>query len=227
MLSADQSRAITVHLSDFIPNAARTNFNGFEGIVPAESAPPLYTEDGITVQQINGDGNDIWAAYAIGHSGYEGTRAWYPDGGDNGYTKITRSNGSPFISVGFRQGSGLHPPPFLVDMFYELYDDGAIVLAGRFAHFLNHQVGYLGFSGGGFDEIRIRDGLTYQQSETYTLAESFYDGSINALAIDSIELSLVPEPASVSLLYLGVLACIFRWLTASCRPHQPKFSTGV
>lgn len=65
----------------------------------------------------------------------------------------------------------------------------ALVLAGS----VNHTTGfhYLGFEGGGFDTILLRDGIA---------GLSMTDGTHNALAIDSIEVRAsqqVPEPASI------------------------------
>ena len=56
---------------------------------------------------------------------------------------------------------------------------------------------YLGFSGGGFDEIRVRNGSGAQLS--------LFDGTLNVLAVDSIELSggVVPEPSIWALLAAG------------------------
>jgi hypothetical protein len=106
--TAGSAQAVVVHVSDFIPDGSRTNFNGFESIpndgtfFTGGSGP--YVEDGIQVQQINGDaGNDIWVTYLSW--GAEGAHAWYPTGGDNGYTRVTMADGSEFGSVGFLRGS--------------------------------------------------------------------------------------------------------------------------
>lgn len=95
-----------VQFSDFINDSLRSNFNGFENITGSHyDGSTAYMEDGITVQQINGDaGNDIWVAYNGSHQ--EGQRSWYPNGGDHGYTQISLSSGLNFEDVGMRIGSG-------------------------------------------------------------------------------------------------------------------------
>lgn len=188
----------TVHFSDFIPDVSRTQFNGFEnipifGVHYAGGAGP-YTEDGITVQQINGDqGNDIWVTYSW--PGREGSYSWYPDGGDNGYTQITRGGGLDFADVGILIGSGYGGGAGTV--LYELLDNGVSVLSGSYAPTGN----YLGFSGGGFDTIRLADSDAGSYTGTVT------DGHYQALALDSIELAggtnVVPEPGSLALLAAG------------------------
>lgn len=219
----NQTLGVVVHTSDFIPDLYRTNFNGLEGIAGTEDVSPSYSEDGIQVEQINGDGSDIWAEYPLHLPGYEGSRAWYPGGGDNGFTRITRTDGSDFTNVGFLRGSGAHPPTFEVILLYEVYNDGALVLSGSLPHFVSEQVTYLGFSGGGFDEILVRDGMT-KTTPIYHLVTSFHDGTQNTLAIDSIELAnIVPEPSSLLLALaaaVGLLLVAIRW-------RQPSPATSV
>ena len=80
-------------------------------------------------------------------------------------------------------------------------NDGALVMTDTTPQ-THDTPWYLGFSGGGFDEIRIRDG------EVGTVT-GFYDGTDNALAIDAIE-TAVPEPTCISLLALGTIALVRR-----------------
>lgn len=187
--------AITVHTTDFINDGTRTHFNSFENIpndgtfYTGGSGP--YTEDGISVQQVNGDpGNDIWVTYDPG--GRDGAFGWYPNGGDSGYTMIKLASGLDFQDVGLLIGSG----NFGHDTaYYELWNDGGLILAGSVAHQISFH--YLGFAGGGFDTILLRDGPAGR-----TLA----DGTHNALVIDAIETqgSQVAEPGSLALLGLGL-----------------------
>ena len=113
--------AISTHTTDFIADGTRTYFNGFEGMPATSSAAPSYTEDSIRVDQINGQVNDIWTGYASW--GVQGSRSWYPNAGDFGYTRITLSDGSDFGDVGFLRGSGSSH----VALFYELYENGSLV----------------------------------------------------------------------------------------------------
>lgn len=192
--------AIVVHTSDFINDTTRSAFNGFESIpndgdlFTGGSFP--YVEDGIAVSQVNGQGpGDIWV-HCTGcfNPAYEGNYAWYPDGGDNGYTKIVRSDGSDFFEIGFLTGSGWGPQA--TRTFYELFDNGTSVLSGFFDKANGRDVGYLGFGAGGFDEVRVYDRPSNQVW--------------NAFALDSIELNgAVPEPATLALLGLGLAVLAF------------------
>lgn len=200
-VNAPIEAAIITYTSDFIADGSRSHFNGFESIpvsgtqYTGGSGP--YVEDTIAVEQINGDPpNDIWATYSF--VGNAGSRAWYPNGGDHGYTTISLSGGGDFQSVGFNYNTGGGATLILFD----LLENGSVVLSGT-ASLSRFATNYLGFSGGGFDLIRIRDNLTGGTSVT--------DGSYQALAIDNIEtfdVSAVPEPASLTLFGLGAVGLI-------------------
>jgi hypothetical protein len=204
-LSCPAARAIVVHVTDFIPDGTRTHFNGFD-LIPATSAhAPTYTEGGIKVDQISGQGNDIWTTCfaANGCWAINSTKNWYPNGGDFGWTRITRADSGDFASVGLLLGSGFggfsdqH-------LLYELRNDGIAVLSGYLSNYAKDS--YLGFSGGGFDEINLRNA-----SSGNALTFTFGDGVLNALAIDDIELAGAPvaEPGALALLALGLLGVGF------------------
>lgn len=185
-----------VHTSDFIDDAARSHFNSFEnisstnGMYNGGSGP--YVEDGIRVEQINGDaGDSILVNYDPG--GRDGRYSWYPIGGDRGYTQISLASGLDFDDVGFLIGSGFIPVRGAA--YYELWNDGAQVMAGSVSH--QSAFHYLGFEGGGFDTIRLWDGANGSSVP------------INALFLDAIEtrtpVPAVPEPDTYAMLGLGLL----------------------
>ncbi|WP_198414777.1 PEP-CTERM sorting domain-containing protein [Piscinibacter terrae] len=190
------AQAATLKTTDFI--AAPAHFNGFEDLPESSTYGPAYTEDGITVTQVNGEANDIWTTYTFW--GAQGDRAWYPNGGDTGYTAITLQGGGQFGDVSFLAGSGYFADNLV--LYYELALGGSVVQSGALDHTrLGH---WVGFSGGGFDEIRLRDNSEPISSLT---------GGFNAFALDSIKVaSPVPEPETYALMLagLGVMGFVAR-----------------
>ncbi len=200
---------IFVHTSDFIVNSDRTNFNGFEGLstpgtgqilangvfILNDPSEATYEEDGIVVTQIFDQfvaGNESFGIWTT-HFPSEGTRDWYPNGGDDGYTRITRLGDLDFFNVGFDVSSGTGGNKYL----FILLNDGSIVSQGNVNRPNGHS--YLGFSHGGFDEILVRS------IDSPLSNPEFYDMSLNGLSIDEIELSgVIPEPTSIILLGIGL-----------------------
>lgn len=197
LLSPTLAAAATVSFADLIDNGTRTNFNGFEGLPEQVDYGNIYTEDGITVRQINGETNDIWTnSGSFEITGSEGARSWYPNGGDNGYTSITLASGQDFVNVGFLLGSGWYSTSNTA--FWSLLLDGSEVLSGSFLQgALSHT--YISFLDGGFDEILLR-------VTTGPGTGLFGDGLEQAASIDSIEIgpAVVPLPASILLLLSGI-----------------------
>lgn len=202
---------ITVHTSDFIADGTRTGFNGFEaipnsvGFFTGGTGP--YAEDGIVVEQKDSNQNGIWTGYNF-WTGAVGN-AWYPNGGDFGYTSITLGGGADFQDVGFNYGSGGGAPYVL----YELYNNGSLVLSG-YSSLLQNSVNYLGFSGGGFDTILLRD-------SSITNSPVVNPARDQALAIDSIEIrntASVPDGAATIVL----LACAATGMLAVRRAARSR-----
>jgi len=146
LVCAGTAQAATVHLADIVAAPI--------GVMDFEEAPDLFngaigrSGNGIQIQQIGGDaGNDIWSASGLGQG-----RSWYPDGGDNGWTRIRRVGGANFDAVSFFGGSGWINAP--QTLYFELAEDDAVVLSGTLAASFNGS--WFGFAGGDFDEVRIR-----------------------------------------------------------------------
>lgn len=203
-ITASVNATPVLHTSDFIADVTRSNFNGFEAIpndgtlYTGGSGP--YVEDGIRVEQINGDiGNDIWVNCGCGT--YEGNHSWYPNGGGTGYTQITLADGSEFVNFGFYAGTGASITDLI---YYDLLLNGVSVLNGSVAAFPNGSgsFSYIGFSGGGFDTINIRDNWQ-DGSGVY--------GQHTALALDALETSgsPIPEPGVLALMGLGLAGIAF------------------
>jgi hypothetical protein len=185
-----QAKTITVtNTNDSGSGSIRTNFNGFEGLPDFDSYGSVYTEDGIKVEQVNGDLNGILTTYQ--DWGAEGLKSWYADGGDFGFTKITRQDRSDFDNIGLLIGSGYIGSSVPITYVYDVLKNGVSLLSGTL--FKNNSPNYLGFSGGDFNEIRLAAYFGNDPQKTI--------GGFQALAIDSIELSSsstsVPEPGTL------------------------------
>ena len=207
---------IIVHSVDFIDNNTRSNFNSFEnlpspGVSPFTStgvwvlnsrSEAVWNEGGIVVSQVFSafipgvEEFGIWTMhYQSGGMAPDGFRNWYPNGGDDGYTRITRADNSDFFSIGFTAQSGVSADRYL----YSLRNDGQTVLQGSLSRPFGG-VQYIGFSGGGFDEVLVRSALD---------TNSFFDSTTNGLSIDAIELTAVPEPCSILLVTIGSIGLMF------------------
>jgi hypothetical protein len=187
--------AIAVETTNFI--SSPTYFNGFEGIGAVSSSGGIiysgapYSEGGITVQYVGSVPNGIWTAYTPTIGG-QGNYGWYPNGGGNGYTEITLTGGGDFQSVQFLTGNG-GAGAFTQ---YELLNNGVVVASGYTSN-PGRPMGYLGFSGGGFDEILIQ---SLGSSSALFNPTGFED-----LAIDSIAATAAtPLPAALPLFATGL-----------------------
>lgn len=188
------TQAVTIYGSDFIPDGQRTNFVSFSA---GTYSNLVFIENGVRIQQVNGQAEDGTYFNNYGN--------WYPNGGDSGYTKITKNNGTDFVNIGFLVYSG----GGATTGAYRLYQDGVFVTGGTFSigGYYNF---YVGFGGGGFDEIHVRD--FYSTAPTTANHVNLYNGTLNALGLDSIELSgtAVPEPSTLLLGFLAIAGLLVR-----------------
>ncbi|MFX1677878.1 PEP-CTERM sorting domain-containing protein [Mitsuaria sp. CC2] len=203
-MTVPATAAIVVHTSDFISNDSRAGFNGFEGMSADVVRTATYTEGGIRVDHV-GSPVEIWTPTDSSRRGFEGQRAWYPtqlelsQSGPPTYERLTLSSGADFDSVGFLLGTGYggycnpncDEVASLLTLHYALFKDGLSVASGVLDHHPNAH--YVGFSGGGFDEIRLWDHPTIAPDNR------------SALILDSIELArAVPEPTTAVLMLTGL-----------------------
>lgn len=162
------------------------------------SSPQII--DGFVFTQVNGDINNIYTNHDPG--GQTGGRSWYPDGGDFGYTEISHTNGNKSSEFAAFVGSGFSGAPMF--LAYEVVNNGGVIASGVLS---GHTRSYSWFSISGdsgeqFDTIRFRD--------SYTSVMTVTDGTNNALSIDQVSISIVPEPSSTALLGLGGIALMLR-----------------
>jgi hypothetical protein len=218
--------AISVETTNFI--SSPTYFNGFEGISssPAFSngnaypANQDYSEGGITVREVSvGNGNgygNVWIANASSFGG-QGNYVWFA-ADQAGYTDITLTQGGEFGSIQFLASSVFGHSSFVE---FQLLNAGAVVLTGSVANngYCCGYSTYLGFSGGGFDEVRLQDGSLEPWSTPPS--PTFSDSDSNLLAIDSIAaVSRVPEPSTWAMTILGFAGVAFVAYRRKSKPRR-------
>ena len=193
---------VAVHTSDFIADDSRSGFNGFEAYTSDISYEPTHLEGGILVEHV-GDFDDVWTSSNDFRQGLEGQRSWYVDHNvpsDNGYDRITLGSGADFQAIGLIVGSGFggycdpncgDVAPYL-SVHYQLLNNGVAIASGALSHSSDGH--YIGFSDGGFDEVRLWDSSQYG-----------WPGQ-SALMMDSIEViaAPVPEPSEWALMLVGL-----------------------
>lgn len=193
LAAATSAGAVTVETTDFITSP--TAQNGFEGIGSTSVYPGAsgYTEQGITVTYVGGPGN-IWTD---SQPTPDGVYSWYPNGGSNGYTRITF--GGTVTAVEFLAGSGWFGGTAV--LFYDVLLGGVSQASGSagIVPVFNDGFAFYGFSGGSFDEVRLQvrtDGGTFFDPSAY-----------EAGAFDAIQIGDgtggVPEPATWAMMILG------------------------
>lgn len=202
LLAAPAAQAAAVHLADLVGTPTVTI--DFE-TAPATLAAPVWLESGVLVSQANfGDAlSDIWMASGFG----TGQRSWFPNGGDFGWTRITRIDGSRFDAVAMLGGSGWLDGEGQQEIRFELRDNGGLVLEGSFDATFWGEV--FSFSGGDFDEIRLRAhrGPLVSMDDCAPVANhrcnSFWFDDLQLGAADRTE---VPEPDALALALMGLAA---------------------
>lgn len=204
-IGGNANAKIIVHQSNFISSPAF--FNGFEAInsspnffigdgivIGAGNFYPTntsYSEGGITIQYV-GCCSPIWLDYAL-----QGNFGWYPNGGSVGYDKITLTGGGNFQNIQFLSGNGYGMDTTLA---YQLLAQGLVVASGTITNAAS-PYHYLGFSGGGFDEVDLQSGFF----------SSFDPANFEALVIDSVaangRAADIPEPSTLPLFGAALMAC--------------------
>lgn len=191
-LAGSAQAAIIVHNAPFI--GAISNFNGFEGLGPQYSFTGPYTEGGITVEYIGSAG--IWSTSQAA----EGSYSWYENGGGTGFTDIKLAGGGDIGAIEFQAGSGWYGAG--ASLQYQLLKGGLTVQTGV-AGPLSGYTGFTtyGFSGGGFDEVRLQGAQG---------AGPFDPAAYEAAAYDAIAIGpggAIPEPGTWALMITGFALC--------------------
>lgn len=210
VLATGQAPAATVHLADIVAAPA--------GVMDFEDAPDFFngaigrSGAGIHIQQVWGDGladnggNDMWSVSGLGNG-----RSWYPDGGDDGWTRISRAGAARFEAISFFAGSGWITAP--QTLYFELADNGTVVLSGT----LDTSFGgsWYGFAGGDFDEVRLRASQGWVTGLLDCPSGGLVGGACNHAWVDDIRIGAarelaLPGTAWLAMPLLGVAAGLRR-----------------
>lgn len=210
-LAGTPAWAATAHLEDIVP--VPTAINDFEA-APGGLIGNNWSQQGIRATQVNGDPpNSIWTQAGFGF----GARSWYPDAGDDGWTRITLDSGENFDSASFFGGAGILTAEEGQTLYFELLDDGLLVLNGtRDSEFWGS---WFGFSGGDFDEIRLRarNGLVTSMDDCVFPPQGL---RCNYFWVDNIKIGAalrVPEPHTLALLLAALSVVHMRMRRGSPR----------
>jgi hypothetical protein len=189
------SAGITTYVSTGSMLVNVTNSANFNALTPGQSLMG-YEENGLRLSV-----NRTY--FSWDPPGLDGSEMFYSNTGALELVDITLSSGDDFQDVDMQIASGWSPNEIGdVYIWAQLYDDGSLVgefnidlLAGS----------YLGFMGGGFDQILIGSYVTADIRDARNPSER------NAIAIDNLSVgTFVPAPASSMFIAIGVLAGVRR-----------------
>lgn len=204
-VGASNAQAASVHLANIVPVA--TAVNDFE--LAPEHVVSTWSQQGVRATQLAGD-NDIWLASGLGN----GSRSWYPDVGDEGWTRIALDGGNNFDAVSFFGGSGWSS--LAQSLYFELADDGVVVLSGTLdASFTGS---WFGFAGGDFDEVNIRASQGVVTGLLDCPSGGVVNGGCNFAWVDDIRVGAaeittpVPLPSTLGLMVFAL--ALLRRVTA-------------
>ncbi|WP_310489286.1 hypothetical protein [Chamaesiphon sp. VAR_69_metabat_338] len=202
LIGGNQANAISIGFVSGNPITTPDFATEFTPLPDGVIAYPTAPFDGFSMQQVNGEPDDLWTNYD-GNGAGDG-KSWYPNSGDYGYTQISLQSGQNFDSVGLFLGAAGSDGDFLA---YELLDNSTLVASGVLSSGSSMlSFGWLSITGGGFDTIRLRDGNSSQLSIT--------DGTLNTLAFDKINATVqqtsqsVPEPFTIVGTLIGGTAAL-------------------
>jgi PEP-CTERM motif len=204
VLFSTGAQAVTLETTAFL--STPTYFNGFEGISSSPNFNPTnfiygpantpYSEGSITVEYVGSNNSNGGVTTNISGfiSGSQGQYGWYGNG--DGYTDVRLTVGGEIQSIQFLAGSGFGYGVGNLD--YEVLDHGTIVSSGTVPirnHGLDRTMTPYGFSGGGFDEIRL---------QVLFSSTSFQPGNSDAGVFDGFgAVGAVPEPSTWAMLIFG------------------------
>lgn len=196
-VGASNAQAASVHLANIVPVA--TAVNDFE--LAPEFVVSTWSQQGVRATQLAGD-NDIWLASGFGN----GSRSWYPNAGDEGWTRIALDGGNNFDAVSFFGGSGWLS--LAQTLYFELADDGVVVLSGTLdASFTGS---WFGFAGGDFDEVNIRASQGVVTGLLDCPSGGVVNGECNFAWVDDIRVGAaeittpVPLPSTLGLMVFAL-----------------------
>lgn len=170
--------------------AANASFATFDSVVTGTDLS-AYQEDGMWITVNKQAFQEFDPSH--GHGGGFSGGFHYPSGGANGATSISMVNGSVMGSISMTLGDGFGGP----DTYYHYwaYLGGNLVNDGWGTHTSGDMFNYVG----SFDMFRIGAISDGQQ-------QNLGPDDFQAVAIDNVRTDVVPEPASMTVLALGLAA---------------------